>query len=114
MSICDIFMKTLYGGITTNYTQKNRGMGFARCICNAKAKLAINHNGGIMEDILELILTILFKPFESKYDNIFGRINNIHSKGLRVFLRIVLIAIPCALIIGIYCLCSYLFRGYWI
>ena len=31
MSICDIFMKTLYGGITTNYTQKNRGMGFALC-----------------------------------------------------------------------------------
>ena len=27
-----------------------------------------------MEDILELILTILFKPFESKYDNIFGAI----------------------------------------
>ena len=32
MSICDnIFMKTLYGGITTNYTQKNRGMSFALC-----------------------------------------------------------------------------------
>ena len=25
-NICDIFMKTLYGGITTNYTPKNRGM----------------------------------------------------------------------------------------
>ena len=89
-------------------------MGFALCLCKTKAKLAINHNGGIMEDILELILTILFKPFESKFDNIFGRINNIHSKGLRVLLRIVLIAIPVALIIGICCLCSYLFRGYWI
>ena len=114
MSICDIFMRTLCVGTTTNYTPKNRGMGFARCICNTKAKLAINHTGGIMEDILELILTILFKPFKSKYDNIFGRINNIHSKGLRVLLRIVLIAIPVALIIGICCLCSYLFRGYWI
>ena len=31
MSICDIFMKTLYGGITTNYTQKNRGMCLALC-----------------------------------------------------------------------------------
>ena len=29
-NICDIFMKTLCGGITTNYTPKNRGMGFAR------------------------------------------------------------------------------------
>ena len=49
MSICDIFMKTLYGGITTNYTQKNRGMGFARSPrCkqrrNTKAKLAIKQN----------------------------------------------------------------------
>ena len=42
MSICDIFMKTLCGGIMTNYTQKNRGMGFALCLCNTKAKLAIN------------------------------------------------------------------------
>ena len=89
-------------------------MGFALSLCNTKAKLAINHYGGIMEDILEFILTILFMPFESKYDNICGRINNIHSKGLRVLLKIVLIAISVALIIGICCLCSYLFRGYWI
>ncbi len=49
MSICDIFMKTLYGGITTNYTPKNRGMGLAlspRCLqrCNTKAKLATKWN----------------------------------------------------------------------
>ena len=44
MSICDIFMKTLYGGIATNYMQKNRGMGFARSLCNTKAKLAIKRN----------------------------------------------------------------------
>ena len=30
-SICDIFMKTQFVGATTNYTQKNRGMGFALC-----------------------------------------------------------------------------------
>ena len=64
-----------------------------------------------MEDILELILTILFKPFESKCDD---RIKNIRSKGLRLLLRILLIAIPVVLIFGICCLCSYLFRGYWI
>ena len=62
-----------------------------------------------MEDILELILTILFKPFESKCDD---RIKNIRSKGLRLLLRILLIAIPTALIFGIYCLCSYLFGEY--
>ena len=44
MSICDIFMKTLYGGLTTNYTQKNRGIGLALCLCNIKAKLAIKQN----------------------------------------------------------------------
>ena len=67
-----------------------------------------------MGDILELILTILFKPFESKYDDTFGQIKNIRSKGLRILLRILLIAIPIALIFAINCLCSYLFRGYWI
>ncbi len=67
-----------------------------------------------MEEILELILTILFKPFESKYEDIFGRIKNIRSKGLRMFLEVLLIVIPIALIFGLCCLCSYLFRGYWI
>ena len=42
MSICDIFMRTLCVGTTTNYTPKNRGMGFALCLCNTKAKPAIN------------------------------------------------------------------------
>ena len=64
-----------------------------------------------MEDILELILTILFKPFESKYDDTFGRIKNIRNKGLRILLRILLIAIPLAILFGVYCLCSYIFRG---
>ena len=67
-----------------------------------------------MEDILELILTILSKPFESKYDDTFGRIKNIRNKGLRILLRILLIAIPVAVIFGVCCLCSYVFRGYWI
>ena len=44
MSICDIFMRTLCVGTTTNYTPKNRGMGFALCLCNTKAKLAIKQN----------------------------------------------------------------------
>ena len=67
-----------------------------------------------MENILELILTILFQPFASKYDDTFGRIQHIRSKGLRIFLRIFLIAIPVALIFGICCLCSYLLKGNWI
>ena len=67
-----------------------------------------------MEDILELILTILFKPFESKYDNAFGKLKNIRNKGVRILLRILLIAIPLVLLFGVCCLCSYIFRGYWI
>ena len=67
-----------------------------------------------MEDILELILSILFMPFESKYDNIKIKINKIPSKALKIFLKVLLIVIPLALIFGLCCLCSYIFRGYWI
>ena len=67
-----------------------------------------------MEDFLELILSILFIPFESKYDDTFGRIKRIRNKGVRILLRILLIVIPLAVIFGICCLCSYIFRGYWI
>ena len=67
-----------------------------------------------MEAILELILTILFKPFKLKYDDTFGGIKNIHNKGVRILIRILLIAIPLAVIFGVCCLCSYIFRGYWI
>ena len=67
-----------------------------------------------MEDFLEFILSILFIPFESKYDDTFGRIKRIRNKGVRILLRILLIAIPLAVIFGVCCLCSYIFRGYWI
>lgn len=67
-----------------------------------------------MEEILELILSILFMPFESKYENLLNRINSIHNKALKNFLKLLLILIPLALIFGLCCLFSYLFRGYWI
>ena len=67
-----------------------------------------------MEDILELILSILFMPFESKYDNLKIKINKIPIKALKIFLKVLLVLIPFALIFGLYCLCSYIFRGYWI
>ena len=44
MSIYDTFTKTQFVGATTNYTPKNRGMGFALCLCKTKAKLAIKQN----------------------------------------------------------------------
>ena len=39
-----ISMKTLSVGIMTNYIQKNKGMAFARSLCNTMAKLAIKQN----------------------------------------------------------------------
>lgn len=67
-----------------------------------------------MEDILELILSILFMPFKSKYDNLKNKINKIPSKALKIFLKVLLILIPISLIFGLCCLCNYIFRGYWI
>jgi len=67
-----------------------------------------------MEDILELILSILFMPFESKYENLKSKINRIPGRTLKIFLKVLLILIPLALIFGLCCLCSYIFRGYWI
>lgn len=67
-----------------------------------------------MEDILELILSILFMPFEPKFDTLKDKINMMQNKPLRFLLKILLILIPMALIFGLCCLCSYIFRGYWI
>ena len=64
-----------------------------------------------MEVFLEAIITILFIPFESKYDDLFLKIKNIPYKWLRIFLRIIIIAIPVALIFGLYILFSFLFRS---
>ena len=38
-----------------------------------------------MENILELIVTILFMPFESKYDDTFGKIKNVRKKAYQLF-----------------------------
>lgn len=67
-----------------------------------------------MEDILELILSILFMPFESQYEKIKYKINTLPNKALKIFLKFLLILIPLILILSLYCLCNYIFRGYWI
>ncbi len=40
-SICSISEKILSVGATMSYTQNNRGIGFATCVCVTNAKLAI-------------------------------------------------------------------------
>lgn len=73
----------------------------------------------MLDDFLELILTILFAPFESKYENLkkklIDKIDQIPNKALKILLEIlVVIVIPGAFVIGLFCLISYIFRGYWI
>ena len=67
-----------------------------------------------MDSILELIITILGLPFENKFDDLEGKVNIVPKKGLRIFLKVLLILILGAFIFGLSCLFNYLFRGYWI
>ena len=67
-----------------------------------------------MEEFLELILTILFTPFESKEKEIISGINHISNKPLRVFIKILIPLTFLVVIFGLYCLFNYLIRGYWI
>lgn len=67
-----------------------------------------------MEDILELILTIILTPFESKEKEIISGINHIRNKPLRVFVMILILSTFLVVVIGLYCLLNYLIRGYWI
>ena len=59
-------------------------------------------------------LACLCDKARNLYDNLKNKINKIPSKALKVFLKVLLILIPLALIFGLCCLCSYIFRGYWI
>ena len=67
-----------------------------------------------MEDFLELILTIILTPFESKEKEIISGINHIRNKPLRVFVMILILSTFLVVVFGLYCLLNYLIRGYWI
>ena len=66
-----------------------------------------------MENILELILSILFIPFKDDYDSLFYKIKKIPNKFVRIVLRILLISVSLAVLVAIYCAFSYVLRGYW-
>ncbi len=66
-----------------------------------------------MEAFLELILSILFLPFKDDYDSLFIKIKKIPNKFVRIILRVLLITVSLAVLVSIYCACSYVFRGYW-
>ena len=64
-----------------------------------------------MEGVLELILTILFLPFEEKEKRFLSRIDRINNKPLRIFVKIV---IPLTILIAMFalvCLISYFIKG---
>ena len=74
----------------------------------------MNTGVDIMEDILELIVTILVMPFKSFINKMKYQINKMPNKALKVLLIILFVLIPAVLLFGLVCLCSYIFRGYWI
>ena len=55
-----------------------------------------------MEDIAELIITLMFAPFESKIDDLFLRIKGIPNKALRISLIILVSLLFLAIIIAIF------------
>lgn len=65
-----------------------------------------------MEDFLELDLSILFMPFEEEDENLHYKINRISNKPSKVFLKVLFILIPFAIIFELCCLLSYIIRGY--
>lgn len=64
-----------------------------------------------MEYILEIILTVISELIP---DSALDQIEKIRSKGLRIFLIILIIAVFFVCIVGLLCLCNYLIYGYWI
>ena len=66
-----------------------------------------------MEDVLELILTIITALFGDKYDDLYEKIKQINNKYLRFILKILIILVPVIIIFAVCALASYLIRGYW-
>ena len=66
-----------------------------------------------MEEILELILSVILMPFESKFDSFLNKINHISSTPLRVLIKVLLFLGVVAILFGLCCLLSRIFRGYW-
>lgn len=67
-----------------------------------------------MEDILEMMCTIITMPFKGKYDDLYAKINHTESKFLRILFKVLIILIPLILIVALCSLCSFFIRGYWI
>lgn len=67
-----------------------------------------------MEGILEIILSALFIPLESKFDRFLDKINHFSITPLRIVIKVLLFLGVAAILFGLCCLLSRIFRGYWI
>ncbi len=65
-----------------------------------------------MEGFLELILSVLYIPFQSEHQKFKTKINRIPNKAVKILLKLLMILIPLALIWGLLWCCSCLLRGY--
>ena len=64
--------------------------------------------------LVELIIELLGIPLESAHDQLQEKVRWIQKKPLRIFLRVLLWVLIIAIVIGLYCVLNYLFRGYWL
>ncbi len=55
-----------------------------------------------MEDIAELIITLMFAPFESKIEDLFLRIKGIPNKALRISVTTLVFLVFIAIVIAIF------------
>ncbi len=67
-----------------------------------------------MEDILELLCTIITIPFKGKYDDLYAKINHTENKFLRILFKVLIILVPLIFIFALCSLCSFFIREYWI
>ena len=64
--------------------------------------------------LVELIVELLGIPLESAHDQLQKKVRRIQNKHLRILLRVLLWVLIIAIVIGLYCVLNYLFRGYWL
>ncbi len=67
-----------------------------------------------MEELAEFVLTLIYEPFKFKYLDLRCKIENIHNRALKVFLKIILVLfyflIPLVIVcltLGVVCLIIY-------
>ena len=66
----------------------------------------------MIDSIIEFIMTLIFAPLESKFDDADRKLKQNPRKGLRIFLRILLYTVFVAIFAGLYFVLYGLLNGY--